>query len=193
MPTPDEHAAPRPSREDLVERATAHFRAGRRIEMRALAEEVGVGRSTLYRWVGDREQLLGEILWALARTALDRAEDATRDRPPGADRVTAVAEAFMRQLHGFAPLRAFLTAEPEFAMRVLMTARGGVQQRTVMAFADLIRAERLRAPLGAGVDERVLAYAVVRLGESFLYADAIADAEPGVDDAVTVIRALLRD
>jgi hypothetical protein len=42
------------------------------------------------------------------------------------------------------------------------------------------------------VDPGALAYAIVRIGESFLYADVIADNDPDVDQAVTLVSRLLR-
>ena len=51
------------------------FLAGRRIEMRELAAELGVNRATLFRWVGNRDDLLAEILWSLAERTLATAID----------------------------------------------------------------------------------------------------------------------
>ena len=41
------------------------------------------------------------------------------------------------------------------------------------------------------LDTGTLAYAIMRIGEGFLYADVIADRPPDTRRAVTVIRALL--
>jgi len=41
------------------------FVAGQRIEHGDLATPSGVGRSTLHRWVGSRDDLLAEIVWSL--------------------------------------------------------------------------------------------------------------------------------
>ncbi len=175
----------------LVEAARRTFLSGERVEMRALAAELGVGRSTLYRWVGDRDQLLGEVLWRLAYSELEQA--AAEVDGSGTDRVVEIAARYVRSLHGFPPLHQFLTSEPETAIRVLTTSRAQVQRRTVQWFADLIVAERAAASLAEEVDETVLAYALVRIGESFLYADAIAGMEPNVDQAIAIMQAILRD
>ncbi len=37
---------------------------GRRLNLSLLAEELGVGRATLMRWVGNKDLLMGEILWS---------------------------------------------------------------------------------------------------------------------------------
>ena len=39
--------------------------------MSGLAEDLGVSRVTLYRWVGSREHLLVEVIWSLGRRTLD--------------------------------------------------------------------------------------------------------------------------
>src|SRR6201998_2606433 len=56
------------------------FLGGRRIEMRELAAELGVNRATLFRWVGNRDDLLAEILWSLAEPTLAAAIDDARGR-----------------------------------------------------------------------------------------------------------------
>ena len=38
------------------------FVAGQRLDMRSLARRIGVARATLYRRVGNREQLLDQVL-----------------------------------------------------------------------------------------------------------------------------------
>lgn len=177
--------------EALIDAARRTFLVGERVEMRALANELGVGRSTLYRWVGDRERLLGEVLWRLASATLEQA--AVQVGGEGSERVVGVAALYVRTLHGFEPLHQFLNAEPETAIRVLTTSRADVQARTVAWFADLIVAERGAGALAEEVDASVLAYALVRLGESFLYADAIAGMDPDIDQAIAIMRALLRD
>jgi hypothetical protein len=56
----------------------------------------------------------------------------------------------------------------------------------------LLAHEESRGELRLGVDPAALAYAIVRIGESFLYADVIADNDPDVDQAVTLVSRLLR-
>ena len=38
---------------------------GERIHLAPLADELGIGRATLFRWVGNKDLLIGEILWSL--------------------------------------------------------------------------------------------------------------------------------
>ena len=53
---------PAASREDVLAAATYRFLRGRRVDVREIASELGLGRSTIYRWFGSREGLIGEVL-----------------------------------------------------------------------------------------------------------------------------------
>ena len=47
--------------------------AEQRIDMGALATELGISRATLYNWVGGRERLTAEVLWSFAELAITQA------------------------------------------------------------------------------------------------------------------------
>src|SRR5215218_3848813 len=68
--------------------ARRKFLAAERIDMSALAEELGVNRVTLYRWVGSREQLLVEVIWSLGSRTLEKVK--ARVRAKGAERIVRV-------------------------------------------------------------------------------------------------------
>jgi AcrR family transcriptional regulator len=176
---------------DIFEAALATYLDCRRLDMRALAGELGISRATLYRHAGDRDRLLGEVIWYRTRQALALAAEDTR-RLKGQKRVVTVVERFMRMVHESAPLRRLLEAEPETALRILTSKHGPVQQRVIEAVERLIAHEEERGELRSGVDPGALAYAIVRIGESFLYADVIADNDPDVEQAVTLVARLLR-
>ena len=53
---------PKPTATDAINVAIATFEAGQRVDMAQIAERLGVGRSTLYRWVGDREALMDRVI-----------------------------------------------------------------------------------------------------------------------------------
>jgi AcrR family transcriptional regulator len=163
----------------------------RRLDMRALAGELGISRATLYRHAGGRDRLLGEVL--CYRTQLALAAAATgMERMKGERRVVTVVERFMRIVHESAPLHRLLEAEPETALRLLTSKHGPVQRRVIDGLERLLAHEESRGELRLGVDPAALAYAIVRIGESFLYADVIADNDPDVDQAVTLVSRLLR-
>ena len=60
------------------------------------------------------------------------------------------------------------------------------------ALENLIDLERGRGAFDASLDTPTLAFAIVRVGDGFLYSDVIADRASDIGRAVTVIEALLR-
>jgi AcrR family transcriptional regulator len=174
---------------DAFRAARRCFLRGERLDMGRLAAGLGIGRATLYRWVGSRERLLGEILWSLAEAGLREAEAAAAGRGP--ERMVRFYERFLRLTAEHRPIREFIEREPEAALRVL-TSREGVQQRRLIDALRrrLERAARegdVRLPLAAGD----LAYAMVRIGESFIWREFVTGEEPDVSAAVDVVRVLL--
>ncbi|MGN6742177.1 MAG: QsdR family transcriptional regulator, partial [Amnibacterium sp.] len=53
--------------------ARHRFLAGERIDMGALAAVFGVDRTSLFRWVGNRDQLRAVVLWSLAGPTFEAA------------------------------------------------------------------------------------------------------------------------
>ena len=64
---------PAASREDVLEAALARYLRGRRVDVQAIAAEVGLGRTTIYRWFGSREGLLGEAIVRAGEPLVDDA------------------------------------------------------------------------------------------------------------------------
>lgn len=182
----------RPTPDAALAVARRTFLDGERIEMRTIAGQLGIGRSTLYRWFGDRDRLIGAMVWQLLQESIRRAEDEADDAGlVGAARVQHVVARINHEVSQSRPLRRFLTSEPEAALRVLTTKHGGVQPRVIRYLAERIRAERERADVKPQVDATALAYAIVRISEGFLYADQITDTTVDLEMANSVLGALL--
>lgn len=177
---------------DIFQAGLRTFLDRRRLDMRALAGELGISRATLYRRVGGRDHLLGEVIWYLARRSLARAYEGTEELR-GEERVVGVVERFMRDVHSQPALARLLEAEPEAALRILTSKHGPIQRGIIEVLERLMELEESRGHLRLGIDRATLAFAIVRLGEGFLYADVIADNDPDVDQAVAVIGRLLRE
>src|ERR1700737_4794358 len=109
--------------------ARRQFLSGARISMGDLAAELGTSRVTLHRWVGSRDQLLGEILWSLADRTLADARRATK--LTGGAGVARAFGRFMTSVNEASFMQAFLGREPEIALRVLTTKNSPVQGRLV--------------------------------------------------------------
>lgn len=176
--------------EEVVRAAKRMFLATGSVEMRALARQIGVGRATLYRWNGSREEVLGEVLLSLALANLERAE-AEVDTEPGPARFCDVHDLHLRRICSNASLRSFVRTEPDSALRVLLDAGGRVHLGVAQALAGFISRQEAasgwRAPLGP----EHLAGVVSRLSEAFIYGDLIARAEPDPGAADLVLRLML--
>src|SRR4051812_49863145 len=104
----------RPTPLDAFRLARRKFLAAERIDMTSLAGELGVNRVTLYRWVGSREQLLVEVVWALARRTLD---DLIAGDRGGAGREGRILMGFLEATLSHPGLQRGLAQEGESAMR----------------------------------------------------------------------------
>ncbi|MCF6426402.1 MULTISPECIES: QsdR family transcriptional regulator [Amycolatopsis] len=186
--TPHRDAAPASSgREAAFRLARRQFREGTRIEMQALANELGVSRMTLNRWVGSRDRLLGEVNWSLAKPTLDlcRRKAATS----GIDAVAQTLEGFIATVLDAPFMRTFLRQEGEIALRILTTRSSELQHNFIAYVTDLLREELPDPPGGLPLED--LAYLVVRIAESFCYVDMITGGEPDATKVGAAIRRLL--
>lgn len=176
---------------EIFDAALTTYLAQQRLDMSALAARLGMGRSTLYRKCGSRERLLGEVLWYVTRRALARALIEARAET-GYERVMTAVECFLRHVTGDEALHRLLDAEPEAALRILTSTRGFIQQGIREALERLLAHDAEVGRLELAFDPATLAYVIVRIGEGFLYADVIADNEPDIELALTVIGELVR-
>lgn len=182
-----EHARATPL--DLYQLARRDWLAGERIDVGALAARLNIGRATAFRWVGSRDLLLGEILWSLCDELMQ--DTAARQRGRGAQRVAAICESAIRALVAFEPLRRFVRSDPEYAVRLLTSKLGPVQARAIERVRDLLQFETDRGALSPPLAVDTLAYLIVRLCESFIYAEATSDQQVDVADAGLAIELLL--
>ncbi|QFU86143.1 hypothetical protein YIM_04615 [Amycolatopsis sp. YIM 10] len=180
----------KPDVTDAFSLARQWFLAGRRIDMQELAAELKVGRATLFRWVGNREQLLGEVIWSITERTFDRHNRAV-DGSGGA-RIAEVVGTYVRTVNNDEPFREFLRREPERALRLLTTKASLVQRRTIAAVESMLIEEIDRGTLDPPLPVHDLAYLIVRIAESFIYTDIISGEEPDADKAREAVAALLR-
>lgn len=174
---------------DLYQLARRDWLAGERIDIGALAARLNIGRATAFRWVGSRELLLSEILWSLCDELMT--STAARHRGRGARRVASICEDAVRALVDFEPLRRFVRSDPEYAVRLLTSKLGPVQGRAIERVRALLQYETERGALEPPLAVDTLAYLIVRLCESFIYAEASSDQQVDVADAGLAIELLL--
>jgi AcrR family transcriptional regulator len=194
MPGPSPTVAPRrgrkpaASRDDVLAAALDRYLHGRRIDVRAIAKQLGLGRATVYRWFGSREGLVGEAV-ALAAAPLFAQARADAGGSGGA----ALLDTFDRINRGLAAapaLRSFLELERD-ALRILTSSGGIVQPRAVATIQRFIEDEVRTGAYDPPVDPATLAYAIVRLAEAFLFNDATAAMRGDVERLREIEAALL--
>jgi AcrR family transcriptional regulator len=182
-------AAPTPD-ETVIRAAARFFMTHGTLEMRALAQNLGVGRATLYRWRGSRTQLLSDVLLWLGLRNLRRSE-ADVDTAPGPRRLLDVHAIHISRMSNSPALRTFVRNEPGLASSLLLDAHGQVHVGVTSALAELIRTQEIDtgwvAPFGADK----LAQVIARIDEAFMYADLIAKDEPNPDIPSVVFEILL--
>jgi AcrR family transcriptional regulator len=180
---------PAASREDLLEAAMQRFLRGQRIDVQAIAAELRLSRSTIYRWFGSREQLIGEVLFRAAEPLIDAARAGARGR--GGTALLDTFDRLNRSLDAAPPLRQFVEQERDAALRIITSGAGAVQPRMVARIAGLIEDEMHAGTYEPPVEPPTLGYAIVRLAEAFLFNDAAAGMRGDVDRLRDVEAAIL--
>jgi AcrR family transcriptional regulator len=159
------------TREEALTLATRRFLAGERVDVKGIAEDLGLARATMHRWFQTREALIGQVLGDLGERRMLAIRIATPGNGPGA--LLDSFDAFNRELASSDGLRGLLAQEQERALRLLTSSGGPVQPRLVSVVRRLIDAEIDGGFFAPTVAPDSLAYAIVRLAEAFLYSDAI--------------------
>jgi AcrR family transcriptional regulator len=186
---PSRRAGQRPAR--IVAAAARWIQDGRRLDMQGLAQELGVSRVTLFRRAGSREALLGQALWLLTQRTLEEAAARWEAERPGGELHTPGTGRHLNALVSQSKcVRRLLDDEPALAMRVLTDPRGQVQAGTVAFVEELLRRDITEFGLVTLIEPDELAYALVRLGQSFLFADVLAGRKPDVETANRLQRGL---
>jgi AcrR family transcriptional regulator len=184
--------AARPDALAAFKLARRRFLAGDRIEMHELASDLGVSRATVFRWVGSRDDLLVEVIWSLAEPTFKSAVEDTRHLT-GGERVAELMSRFAGSTITSPPFMGFVSHEPERALRLLTTKASWFQARLVTMVEGVLREEADAGTLVPPVPLHDLAYIVIRLTETFVYAEIIVGELPDREKVRQVVGALLRD
>jgi AcrR family transcriptional regulator len=185
--------ATRPGPRDAFRLARRRWRAGERVDMSALARELGVNRVTLYRWVGSREQLLVEVIWNLTNHNItSAAESVDAEGARGAERIIQLVSRFIDKAITHHGMQTWLANEGESAMRLLTRHQNGFQPRLAGRLEELLREEVEGGRLDLPADVHEVAYVLEQLVESYVYLQPIAGEQPDARRAEPILRMLLR-
>jgi AcrR family transcriptional regulator len=154
--------------------------------MQQLAAELNVSRATLYRWCGSREQLLGEVIWAINEKALN--DTRAKSRGTGRTLLARVLEKSLARIRSFEALQEFVAEDAEYALRIITSKQSVVQARLIEWTAEFLRTD---IDLRDDIDLTDLAYVIVRVCESFVWSDMITGAPPATDKAVKIVDLLV--
>ncbi len=174
----------RPGREDAIDLARASFLAGERVEMQTVAAGLGIGRTTLYRWVGEREDLLEEVFSSLVDRWFE--EVIPQSEGSGQERLLDVMRRFLEFAAAFVPLSEFVAREPALTMRLLLDREGKIAERSKFAIGELLEQD---AP-ELDVPENIVD-AIEMTAASLVWANIAIGREPDIDGAIELTRTLL--
>ncbi|MGH2989504.1 MAG: QsdR family transcriptional regulator [Solirubrobacterales bacterium] len=177
------------TREQVLDAATQRYLRGRRVDVQAIAAELGLGRTTIYRWFGSREELIGDVLVRVTHPLLDAAHAGARGR--GAVKLLDTFDRFNHSLVDAPALRDFVERERDAAVRIITSGAGNVQPRNVAMVTAVIEKEVSAGTYDPPVEPATLGYAVVRLAEAFIFNEAATEMRGNVERLREVEAALL--
>ncbi len=174
----------RPTRADALALAREEFLAGERVEMQTLAARLGIGRTTLYRWVGEREGLLGEVFGGLVDEWLAVVEPEVESG--GVEEFLTLLRRFLEFAAGSEPLTEFAQREPALALRTLTDADGPVTKRSDAVLRRLLDA--IEPPLAVPTE---VVSAIGLTARTLVWANIATGHAPDIDGALQLARTLL--
>lgn len=187
-----EHTTTRATPADALKRARRMWLKGERIHLASLSDELNIGRATLFRWVGNKDLLIGEVLWSLYDPL--RQEALATTPGTGIDYVVGVYRKINSTVLHFGPLRQFINQDPEYALKILTSSQSTLRSRTVEANTRMLRDQVANKQITPPMNIESLSSFMVRLAESCLYSDILGGREPRdeeLEDACTAVRILL--
>lgn len=185
------HAEPssKPDALTAFKLARQTFLAGEKVDMQQLLAELQVDRATLFRWVGNRDQLLAEVIWSLTEPTFHRA--VAEANGSGQERIVDAITRFVRAVIEAEFFVAYMRREQRRALRLLTTRATQFQHRLVTEIETLLTQEKAASGLSYPLPIHDLAYVITRIAESYVYADLITGEVPDADRAKAAFSALL--
>lgn len=154
------------SPDDVLAAARRAFNAGDRVDAQAIAETLGVSRTSIYRWFGRRDGLMGAVLATEFVQLVDASEAA---KGPGAERIRRtildVCATFSR--HG--GFNAYIGERKLDALRVITASDGRVRPVAVARLRAVIERAIELDGYAPRLEPDVLANVLARLVDGFVY------------------------
>jgi AcrR family transcriptional regulator len=176
---------------DAFDAAREWIRAGDKLDMGALAQELGIARATLYRWAGDRDQLLADVVTAELQDLIGAAT--ARADGTGVERLESSVGWFLETLSSLPALGAFLVNERDGGLRMITSPTGPIRPRLVETVVELIQREQRAGHYRPPARPEVLADGIVAIAERFLHNAGEATLGPDPATARSLAGLLLRE
>lgn len=163
-----------------------------KLNLGELAEELGVSRATLFRWIGNKDLLMGEILWSVYKPTVYQARADCGGE--GIEYVVNVFRQVNTSIINSEPLRRWLHSDGQYALSILSSKSSPFQPRMVELNTELLQQEARNGGLNPSMNIDSLSYFMCRIGESCIFSEMILGQEPDLEqleDACTAVRILL--
>ncbi len=171
---------------DAVDLAHDTFLTGARVDMQTLAAQLDVSPATVYRWFGNRGELLEQVCERIAEHFSRDAREHAKGR--GDERVVDFARLVMARSASFQPVREFVTREPQLALRLLLSRTGAVHRVLARHIGEISAQARPRGAPGPSEEHIDL---IVKVGTGLVWSTFMIGEQPEVDTAVDAIRIIL--
>ena len=183
---------PRATPMDAFQLAKKHWLNAQKLNLGELAEELGVSRATLFRWIGNKDLLMGEIMWSIYKPTV---YDARRDcAGEGVEYVVNVFRQVNTAIINMTAMRNWLHADSQYAISILSSKSCAFHSRMVELNTELLKQETDKGLMHPSMNIDSLSYFMCRIGESCIFSEMILGQEPDLDqleDACNAVRILL--
>jgi len=182
---------PAATSDDVLREARLAFNSGRRVDAQAIAETLGISRTSIYRWFGNRDALMGMVLGTEVGDLIDASEVTTGS---GAQRVRSTILTVCRTFVRHRGLAAYLDERQLEAVRVLTARDGHVHSVAVARIQTVIENACASASYQPRLEPQLLAFTLVRLIEGFVYTaydDSRVTLNSDIDQLDQVLQAIL--
>lgn len=180
----------RPDARDAYRLARQKYLAGEPLEIGRLATELGVSRVTVYRWVGTKDSLLVEVIWALTDVSLSIAWERVRNQP--GPRIPALLGHHLRSVMEQPGARSVAMRHDERLMRLLTLPLHDYQPRLLRAVRGYVAEDLAERRIVSDLTLDDLTFAAVQICDSYHYLPTIAGQPPDPDSAQRVLAELFR-
>jgi len=175
---------------DVFRLARRQWLKGERLNLAELAKQAGIGRATLFRWIGSKDLLVQEILWSLYEPIFDQAVLNTANFS-GPEHIVATHRRVMRDVLLAEPMQRFIQQDPEYAIRLLTSSSSLLHERIVAKTRQHLEAEVEKGTLSLPIPAQRFAEILTRINKSLMYSDIAEDYSQAIDEACTLMSLLL--